>query len=66
MSVGFTLGHRARRVDEIFDAGVSKLDFLNGLHPVEWKFWAGLKGLFTKKILSFKSHILDSNGAWYN
>ena len=25
-----------------------------------------VKGLFTKKILSFKSHILDSNGVWYS
>ena len=25
-----------------------------------------LKGLFTKKFLSFKSHILNSNGVWYN
>ena len=25
-----------------------------------------LKGLFTKKILSLKSHILDSNEVWYS
>ena len=29
-------------------------------------WWKRLKGLFTNFFLSFKSHILDSNGVWYS